>query len=210
MNHLHQALEQVRKLQKNILDKQKFKGYSGRARAIGGTFALLAAFLMSTNLVPDTNNAHLTIWMTVLAFAMAVNFGALLYWFFKQENVRSIKLLQPAINTFPAIFVGAVFTVAMVKHGSYDFLFGAWVCLFGLVCMASRHVLPNGISRVGWLYISFGSILLIFPVAFTNPWPMGLIFFCGEWFSGLILHFDQEKEATLGDFFWKKKGEQHV
>lgn len=40
-NHIHDALAQVRELQKNILDKQRFKGYSGRARAIAGSVALV-------------------------------------------------------------------------------------------------------------------------------------------------------------------------
>ncbi len=46
-NHIHHALAQVRELQQKILEGQRFKGYSGRARAICGVAALAAAAFMS-------------------------------------------------------------------------------------------------------------------------------------------------------------------
>ena len=54
VNHIHQALAQVQELQQKVLEKQRFKGYSGRARAISGTLALLAAPIMASAYFPKT------------------------------------------------------------------------------------------------------------------------------------------------------------
>ena len=66
-NHIHDALAQVRDLQKNILDKQRFKGYSGRARAGAGTVTLIAAAFLSFSGYPGTVKAHLVVWALVFA-----------------------------------------------------------------------------------------------------------------------------------------------
>ena len=48
------------------------------------------------------------------------------------------------------------------------------------------------VSAIGIFYLTCGILLLVAGArfAFSNPWPMGLVFFVGEWLGGLILHFD--------------------
>ena len=47
-NHIHDALAQVRELQQRILERQRFRGYSGEARMSAGTFALVGAWIMAS------------------------------------------------------------------------------------------------------------------------------------------------------------------
>ena len=69
-DHINQTLKQVRELLANILEKQRFKGYSGRARAVAGTGALVGTGIMSMSFYPGSINAHLVGWATILSFAL--------------------------------------------------------------------------------------------------------------------------------------------
>jgi hypothetical protein len=71
-----------------------------------------------------------------------------------------------------------------------------WMCLYGLAHLNARHSLPPRMVSVGLFYILCGGVFMLFPrVDFLNPWPMGIVFFVGEWAGGLALHFD-DKEAS--------------
>ena len=51
-----------------------------------------------------------------------------------------------------------------------------------------RLSLPPGIYLVGLAYVACGALCLLLPsVTFTNPWPMGIVFFAGELTGGAIL-----------------------
>jgi hypothetical protein len=190
--HIHHALAQVQELQQKVLEKQRFKGYSGRARAIGGTFAFLGAWIMSTASYPKTTSAHVFGWGVVFTLTILLNYGALIFWFLFDPSVkRDIRKLKPMTDILPPLFVGGILTLAILIRGDHHYLFGMWMCLFGLANLASRHVLPKSICILGLIYIGAGTFCLLLPnISFLNPWPMGITFFVGEWLGGLILHFD--------------------
>jgi hypothetical protein len=203
--HIHLALAQVSELQQKILEKQRFHGYSGRARALSGTAALLAAAAMSTHWYPSNVLAKFTGWAAIFLLAAVLNYGALIYWFlFDPETKRDIRRLKPATDPLPALFVGGILTLVMGIHHQYEYLYGIWMCHFGLANIASRHVLPKRTSLLGLYYIACGTVCLLLPVSFTNPWPMGLVFFFGEWVGAIILHFDGTTEASWKQLLNKK------
>jgi hypothetical protein len=213
-NHIHHALAQVRELQQKILENQRFKGYSGRARAIGGTVALLAAFAMSSPYYPHSAQVHVIGWGIVALIGILLNFGALIHWFLSDPKVkRDIRKLKPTLDALPAFLVGAVMTVAMLANGLPQYLFGIWMSLFGLANLASRHVLPKRIWMVGAYYLVCGSVFLLFPnISFRNPWPIGIVFFIGEWAGGVVLHFGDNTNlspGTLISIFYPKEN-KHV
>ena len=199
------ALRQVRELQQKILEKQRFKGYSGRARAISGTLALATAALLASPYWPATPMAHLTLWGALFLAALLLNFGAILYWFLRNPRTkRDIRRLKPVLDTLPPLVVGAILTMALAHQHMYSWLFPVWMTLFGLANLASRHVLPPAISAIGWFYVIAGSLLLLIgPSSFLNPWPMGIIFFAGEWMGGIVLHFDESD--SIADFFHRRE-----
>ena len=123
--HIHHALAQVQELQQKVLEKQRFKGYSGRARAMGGTVAFLGAMIMASSYYPQTAIAHTIGWGTVFATAIFLNYGALTYWFLFDPTVkRDLRRLKPTIDILPSLFVGAIFTLAMLLYGQHQYLFG--------------------------------------------------------------------------------------
>lgn len=214
-NHIHHALDQVRELRQKILEKQRFKGYSGRARAISGTLTLGAAVVMSDSRFPATATAHLAGWGAVFVAAMLLNFGAVMYWFlFDPEARRDPRRLRPAADVLPPILVGGVLTLALVVHGQFEYLFGIWMSLYGLANLAMRHVVPPRIWIPASIYLTAGIIYLLWPdPSFLNPWPMGLVFFAGEWAGGFVLHFDGSEDRTLAGFvnyILHGKVEEHV
>jgi len=194
-HHVHHALTQIKELQQQILEKQRFRGYSGPARAFSGAMALFAASVMNSSAFPQTETAHLAGWGVVFLAAIILNFSALMYWFLFDSVVKSeVRRLGPLLDVSPSIFVGSVLTLVMLARGTYDSLFGTWMCLFGLANVASRHVLPRAIAWLGLYYISCGTACLTLPeLNFLNPWPMGIVFFIGEWIGGLVLYFDGKR-----------------
>ena len=85
-NHVHDALRQVRRLQQFIIERNMFKGYSGRARLIAGGATLGASIVLAGDLVPEDHRSHLLGWGAVLIFGLVVNYAALVYWFLFQDH----------------------------------------------------------------------------------------------------------------------------
>ena len=197
--NIHEALDHVREVKQAVLERQRFRGYSGPARIVSGSVALVAALAMSTAGFPDENLAHILGWGTVFIIAFLLNAVAVLWWFFHDPvSHRDIRMLKPTLDVLPPIAVGGVLTAVMILHGQYQYLFGIWMCLFGLTNMASRMVLPRLIWVVGVFYIAAGAVCLLTPsISFQNPWPMGLVFFAGELAGGSVLHIDGTRNVTL-------------
>ena len=188
-NHIHDALAQVRKLQEFILEKRLFKGYSGKARIISGTAALAGAAILASDHVPNEPIPHLVGWGTVLLVGVLLNYVCLLYWFLFNPDIRRDPImLKPALDAVPALGVGAVFTLVFIMLKQFNLLCGMWMCLYGLAQTAYRQSLPKGVCLVGLGYIGCGVLCLLpAPVIFTNPWPMGIVFFAGELAGGIVL-----------------------
>ncbi len=195
-NHIHDAMGQVRRMQELVLAKQRFKGFSGKSRATGGVFALLGAFVMSRPEFPISEWWHLAGWVVVLLLGMAINFGGLAIWFLFDSVVeRDYKQLKPVADALPALGIGAVFSLALVLHAQFDLLFGAWMCLYGLVHMAYQNSLPKIHFLVGIFYMGCGSYALLAPgLSFINPWTMGIVFGAGEIAAGIILYRNRMEE----------------
>lgn len=193
------ALGQVQRLQQTVLDRQRFRGYSGVARILSGTMALVAAVGMAQPIFPGSTRAHVLGWGAVFIMASLLNGIALLYWFLRDPRVRGdLARLRPLLDSLPPLFVGGVLTAALILRGQHQYLFGIWMCMLGLSHIASRHVLPPAIILVGMFYLVCGSAWLLLPdMSFLSPWSMGVVFFAGEWAGGLILHFDERRYLAL-------------
>jgi hypothetical protein len=187
-NHIHDALGQVRRLQGLILEKRKFTGYSGTARMLGGAVALFGCVLMAFYV--EGYGMHLIGWASILAVALAVNYGALMLWFIQlPDRERTLRNISPALDAVPPLAVGAVFTEALLLKGYPDLLFGSWMSLYGLAHMTCRTALPKENWWLGIYYLVCGSVFLLWPGAsFTQPLPAGAIFLLGEWFGGIVFY----------------------
>jgi hypothetical protein len=192
MNPSHdpkELLAHVNRLREAVGDRQQFRGYSGGARMAGGLAALATAGVLASPVVPQTPVAHLTGWGGVLVVGLVANYAALLRWFLSPAGAnRSIFRLRPALDALPALAAGAILSFGAVCRDHHDLLFGIWMCCYGAVHGAYRRNLPPANYVIGLAYLAAGAACLCWPgLAFTNPWPMGLVFFAGESAGGAIL-----------------------
>lgn len=186
--HVHDALSQVRRLQALILARKNFQGYSGLARMASGTAVMGAAMVLNCDLVPRSVMAHLFGWGAVMGLAMMINYGALAYWYFTDPEAKTSPMsLFPAIDAVPALAAGGVLSATLVMWGHFNMLQGVWMLLFGVAHTGYRLSLPRANYFVGMFYMVCGTAYLAYgEEPFTNPWPMGLVFFFGEWMGGWI------------------------
>lgn len=185
--NVHRAIENIREIKQRIIDRQLFRGYSGRARIAGGFLAVLAAAVLSHSSFPSDAQKHLFVWGILCIIAFSVNLGGLLFWYISRPaQARSLDDLHPVIDVVPPLIVGGLISLAIIEFGALDILFGVWMCLYGLMNVASRHTLPRSTWHLGWYYILCGGIyLLVWPErTILNPWPMAAVFFIGECIGG--------------------------
>lgn len=188
-NHIHDALDQVRRIREIILDRRQFRGWSGEARIASGFATLAGALALASGRLPAHPGVHLAVWGAVLVFALAANYGSLAWWFFRDpQRRRDLLALKPAVDVIPAYAAGGLVSLAAVLHGWYDVLPGLWMVFHGLAHTACRLSLPRANTAVGLAYVAAGAACLLAPGAsFLNPWPMGLVFLVGESLGGAVL-----------------------
>jgi len=185
---LSEALDHVRRMQTLVEDQLRFKGFSARARMLGGFVALSGALGLALLNRPQAPWLHLAGWGLVLLVAGGVNYGALLLWLLDGGHVRRRADWIPALESLPPLAVGGAFSVAFVRAGLFDFLPATWMLCYGLAHMAFRRNLPIGVYIVGFFYLAAGAACLLIPgIAFTDPRPMGFVFGVGEVAGGYAL-----------------------
>ncbi|MDF3128980.1 hypothetical protein P0Y35_07215 [Kiritimatiellaeota bacterium B1221] len=200
---LHDALNTVRTLRRSLLQKERFKGWSGPTRILSGSLAFIAALLLEQGWIPQSNSSHLITWGIVFLTAMLLNLGALAYWFLNDRMIqRDTSRLKPILDVIPPLAVGALFTLVLILGKNLDPLYGVWMSMFGLTNLASRYVLPSAIAIVGVFYILAGALCLLLPgISFLQPMAMGMVFCAGEWAGGTILYLDDRRYAAFARQF---------
>ena len=126
-NHIHDALAQVRELRQRILERQRFRGYSGGARMLAGALALVGAWIMAWESYPRDPYAHLLGWGMVFCLALFTNYGSLLYWFAKDAGLDGdVRMLLPTVEVFPPLIVGGLLTLEPIRITSRWDISLAW------------------------------------------------------------------------------------
>ena len=183
-----EALDQVRRMQTLVGDRLRFRGFSARARVIGGIVALVGGLALGLLHRPDSPFVHLVGWALVLFVAVGLNYGALLLWLLDRDRVRRRADWIPALESLPPLAVGAAFSLAFVRAGMFDYLPATWMLCYGLANMAFRRNLPVGVYFVGLFYLGAGLTCLLMPgTSFTDPRPVGFDVGIGEIIGGYAL-----------------------
>jgi len=183
-SHVHDALGQVRRLRRLVLEKRGFRGYSGIARLSGGICVIAAAIFLSFS---TSLTVHLAGWAVVAVVAALVNYGAMGYWFLYDPAVgRRSAQIMPATDALAPLAVGGILTLALLRQDLPNLLFGVWAALYGVAHVAHRHSLPKANYMLGLGYMVCGAVLLLTAPEFVNPRPMAAVFGIGEIAGGLI------------------------
>ncbi|MBM4162971.1 MAG: hypothetical protein FJ222_00765 [Lentisphaerae bacterium] len=199
---VHEALAQVREMQGVVQDRLRFRGFSSRARMIGGCVALIGAAVLGRFAPPDAPLVHLAGWAAVLVLAGGVNYGALLLWMGRAGRWQRRAEWVPALESLPPLGVGGALSIALWRVDAMDLLPGVWMLCYGLVHLAYRRNLPVGVYLVGFFYLVAGAVCLMMPgLQFTDPRPMGLVFGVGEVAGGLALRGGNDEKEAADDGF---------
>ena len=197
------AIADLDEVRSRLAAVQRFRGLSGPAAVASGV-AALGSGLVQLIVVPHPASPgdaarYVAIWIACLAFALAVNYGALAVWLARNWTSRArTELRTAAIAVTPAVVAGGAFTAALLVRGDVGMLPGTWALCYALGLLASRTMLPRGTASVALAFAAIGAALLF--AHGTNAltwWVMPLTFGCGQVAIGILIDREEMRsEAT--------------
>ena len=173
---------------------QRFDGVSGQAAIASGVIAC-AAGAFQRSVIPLPRNDHeemlyLVIWLSCLAIALAINYGAILSWLSHERRVGARGQVRNVGRTIlPAIVIGGVLTASLVMHHEAAMLPGVWCLCYALGLFASKAMLPQSVVAIASCFTFFGGVLLLVPITAQTLvwWVMPLAFGLGQVAIGACL-----------------------
>jgi hypothetical protein len=191
------ALADLDEVRSRIASVQRVRGLSGVAALASGIGAF-GSGLVQLAVVPhpttiEDGARYVAIWIACLAFALAINYGAIAVWLIRHWSARSqAELRTVGMTILPSIVAGGAFTAALLGRGEIGLLPGIWCTCYALGLLASRAMAPRGIVAVALAFAATGIALLFAPA--TNAlawWVMPLTFGLGQLVIALLITRDE-------------------
>jgi hypothetical protein len=196
------AIADLDEVRSRLASVQRFRGLSGPAALASGLGAL-GTGAVQLAVVPHPAGAedasrYVALWIACLAFALAVNYGAVAVWLVRNWSSRTrTELRTAAIAIVPSITAGGVLTAALLARGEIGMLPGTWALCYGLGLIAARAMLPRGMIAIALGFAAVGSALLF--AAGANAlawWVMPLTFGFGQIGIATLLLRDEAERAA--------------
>jgi hypothetical protein len=196
------AIADLDEVRTRLAAVQRFRGLSGPAALASGLGALgTGAVQLAVLPYPrgaDDASRYVALWIACLAFALAVNYGAVAVWLIKNWSSRTrTELRTAALTITPSIAAGGAFTAALLARGEVGLLPGTWALLYGLGLLAARPMLPRGVVFAAVGFAATGAALLF--AGGTNAlawWVMPSTFGLGQVGIALLLLRDEASRAA--------------
>lgn len=204
---VREAIREVKGLKQAILHKQRFRGFSGRARALGGLLALGAGLVLEAWPQEPSSIVIFVTWGLVFLGAVGFNYGALVFWLLRQDPVVRRRVPWEHLLDVGAVwFAGGLLTFGLWRAGETDLLYGMWMLLFGVAQLITRTFLPSVIRWLALAYLGAGGVcLLLAPGLFHTPLVMGVVFFVGELAGAIIFHTEGERQRLRSLLGWSPR-----
>jgi len=186
------AIADLDEVRSRLASVQRFRGLSGPAALASGLGAL-GTGAVQLAVIPhpagaDDASRYVALWIACLAFALAVNYGAVAVWLARNWSSRTrTELRTAAFAILPSITAGGVLTGALLARGEIGMLPGTWALCYGLGLIAARAMLPRGMIGIALGFAAVGSALLFSAGANALAW----------WVMPLTFGFGQIGIATL-------------
>ena len=197
------AIADLDEVRSRLASVQRFRGLSGPAALASGIAALgTGAVQLAVVPAPHTpadGERYVALWIACLAFALALNYGAVAVWLARNWSSRTRNELRTAgMTILPSIVAGGAFTAALLARGEVGLLPGPWALCYALGLLASRSMLPRGVAPVAAGFAAVGAVLLFAPA--TNAltwWVMPLTFGFGQVVIGAMIARDETTGARV-------------
>ena len=197
---VRKALADLAEVRGRLATVQRFDGYSGSAAIASGIVAI-AAGVVQALLVPEPQSAaarqtYLIIWLTCLGFALAINYGAIVAWRFRNRGEQAaVQFRTVGMSIVPALAAGGVITLALLLRGLDDLLPGMWCATYALGLFASRAMVPQDVVVVAVAFGAVAAVLLLIPSLHPLAWwIMPLAFGGGQIAIGAMVLADASRE----------------
>jgi hypothetical protein len=164
---LQRALSDLAEVRNRLVRAQRFEGYSAAAAIASGAAALLAGAVQRLTdplpALPAALHRYVVIWMTCLAVALALNYGAAAVWLWRHRGPAAASGFRSAARSIaPSIVLGGLLTVALIDRSAYALLPGTWFALYSLGLFASREAIPESTLPIT---LGFGALAALFLVS---------------------------------------------
>jgi hypothetical protein len=197
---VQQALSDLAEVRERLAALQRFHGYSAVAAGASGVGAFVAGYLqLQTAAMPRSaadQHTYIVIWLSCLAAALALNYGAVALWVSRNRGPRAQSQFRSAALTIaPSIVLGGALSVALVDHAAYTLLPGTWFACYGIGLFASRDMLPKRAMPVTLAFTALALLFLLTPLEAVALawWVMPLGFGCGQIGIGYLLWRDKAR-----------------
>ena len=179
---IRRALSDLEEVRDRLVRVQRFEGYSAPAAVASGIGALIAGAVQLQSVpLPATLDAfhrYVLIWMSCLAVALALNYGAAGVWLLRHRGPGAASRFRSAARSIaPAVALGGVLTIALIDRSAYELLPGTWFAFYAIGLFASRDAIPPATLAVTLGFGVLAALFLISPlVAFALAWwvmPLG-------------------------------------
>jgi hypothetical protein len=183
---LEQAIADLAEVRGRLANVQRFDGYSGWAAIASGAVAIFAGFVQYSivpfPVTPKDVTSYLNLWLSCLAIALALNYGAILAWRARNRGDQAgAQVRTVGMSILPALAAGGVITIALVMRGIFDLLPGMWCATYALGLFASRALIPRSVIFAAVAFGAFGTVLLLDRhIGPLSWWTMPLAFGCGQ------------------------------
>lgn len=191
---LQRALSDLAEVRDRLTRAQRFEGYSAPAAIASGGCALVAAYAQLRMVpFPDTSQGlgrYVAIWMTCLAIALFLNYGAVAVWVWKHRGPGAASALRSAARSIaPAIVLGGLLTVALIDRSAYVLLPGTWFAFYATGLFASRDAIPSATFPITLGFCVLAALFLVSPLrnAALAWWVMPLGFGLGQIAIGALI-----------------------
>ncbi len=195
---LQRALSDLAEVRERLAQLQRFEGYSGAAAAVSGAGALVAAAVQQ-RMAPmpatfESLHAYLAIWLSCLAVALVLNYGAAAMWLLNHRapGARS-RFRTAALSIAPSVVLGGALTLALVDHSAFVLLPGTWFAFYAIGLLASRGALPPsalGIT-VGFALLALAFLVTPLVTVALAWWVMPIGFGIGQLAIGYLIWLDR-------------------
>jgi hypothetical protein len=191
------AIADLDEVRTRLASVQRFRGLSGQAALASGLGALgsgaVQLLVVPAPRGPDDAARYVAIWIACLAFALALNYGAVAMWLARHWSSRTrTELRTAALSILPSVAAGGAFTAALLARGEVGLLPGTWALCYGLGLLSARSMLPRGVAAIALGFAAAGVALLF--AAGTNAltwWVMPLTFGIGQVAIGISILRDE-------------------
>jgi hypothetical protein len=191
---LQRALLDLEEVRDRLVRVQRFEGYSAPAAVASGVCALVAGYVQwrTAPLPAQTEALHryVLIWMSCLAVALALNYGAVAVWVWKNRGPGAASRFRTAARSIaPAVVFGGLVTIALIDHVQYSLLPGMWFALYSIGLLASRDAIPASTLPITLGFCALAALFLVSPLVSVALawWVMPLGFGVGQIAIGCLI-----------------------